>query len=99
MDGEIIYSLVGIAIFVVIVVITLRSGDTAELQTKKEKQYEIMSVYRTELRQALEPLLDDTLKTAKKKELLLKFSNELALNIFFDEEDIKETIYELSQEF
>lgn len=99
MDAELIYSLVGIAILSLIVYKTLKSDNTAQLQTKEEKQYEIMGMYRKQLREALDALNDDRLKTAKKKELLLKFSNELTLNIFFDDADAKEMILELSQEF
>lgn len=99
MDAELIYSIVGIGILALIIYKTLKNDDTAQLQTKEEKQYEIMGMYRKELKEALDTLDDDRLKTAKKKELLLKFSNELNLNIFFDETDAKEMILELSQEF
>jgi len=78
---------------------TLRSDTPKEIQTKEEKQYEIIGEYKKQLREALKPLNDEQDKTAKKRELLMKFNKELSLNIFFDEMDIKETISELSQEF
>ncbi len=99
MSAEIIYSLVGIVIFIIIIIMTLRSDTPKEIQTKEEKQYEIIGEYKKQLREALKPLNDEQDKTAKKRELLMKFNQELSMNIFFDEMDIKETISELSQEF
>ncbi|RLA77254.1 MAG: hypothetical protein DRG78_17720 [Epsilonproteobacteria bacterium] len=99
MSAEMIYSLVGIVIFIIIIIMTLRSDTPKEIQTKEEKQYEIIGEYKKQLREALKPLNDEQDKTAKKRELLMKFNKELSLNIFFDEMDIKETISELSQEF
>ena len=100
MDIELVYSLVGIVIFVIIIVVTLRSDVPSQIQSKEEKKYEIINGYKKQLREALEPLKNnDSLRVAKKKELLLKFTNELSLNIFFDQDENKEIISDLSQEF
>ena len=97
MDGETIYTLAGVAIFGVIVYFILKSDVSKEVQSKDERRYDIMNAYEKELREALEPVKDDEkARVAKKKELLKKFSDELALNIFFDEMDIKDIITELS---
>ncbi len=95
---EMIYSLVGIVILVIIVIVTLRSDSAAAIQTKEEKQYAIIDDYKKRLREALEPFGDDNKARAlKKKETLLIFSNELSTNIFFDQDEIREIISDLSQ--
>lgn len=97
MDGETIYTLAGVAIFGVIAYFVFRSDVSKEIQSKAEKQQQIINAYTVELREALEPIKDDKQAViAKKSELLKKFSDELALNIFFDEMDIKDIITELS---
>ena len=97
MDSETIYTLVGVAIFGVIAYLVLKSDVSKEVQSKDARRYDIMNSYEKELREALEPLKDnDKARLAKKSELLKSFSDELALNIFFDEMDIKDIITELS---
>lgn len=99
MDSEIIYSGLGIVIFVIIVVMTMRSNVVEIVQSKEEKRAEIINRYKYELQVALEPLLDDReAMVAKKSELLKKFSHELSLNIFFEKDELREIILELSQE-
>jgi len=99
MDSEIVYSLVGIVIFILIVIFTLRSGSINEVQTKEDKRYQIIGEYKKQLRVALEPLQNDKkAMIAKKSELLKKFSNELAMNIFFDNDEIREIIEDLSKD-
>ena len=99
MDSEIVYSFVGIVIFILIIIFTLRSGSISEVQTKEEKRYQIIGEYKKQLRTALEPLQNDKkAMMAKKSELLKKFSNELAMNIFFDNDEIREIIQNLSTE-
>ena len=98
MDAEIIYSLVGIIIFILIIIFTLKNDVTAQIQSKEEKQYEIINNYKKILKKSLEPLKDDDKARVKKKsELLMKFSDELALNIFFNKSEIKEIILDLSR--
>ena len=97
MDSEIIYTLMGVAIFGVIAYFVLQSDVSKEIQSKDERRCDIMNAYEKELREALEAIKDDEkARVSKKSELLKKFSDELVLNIFFDEMDIKDIITELS---
>jgi len=98
MDFETLYTLAGIGAFGAIVFFTLRNTETAKVQTKEEKKYEILSAYKKELREALELLDDNEAKIAKKKELLQKFNQELSMNIFFDAIDAKDLLVELAEE-
>lgn len=98
MDSELIYSAMGIVIFIIIIVITLRSNVVDIIQTKEQKKEEIINGYKQELQDALEPLQNDAkARVAKKNELLTRFNSELALNIFFDKDELREIILELSQ--
>ena len=98
MDNEMIYSAVGIFIFLIIVVLTMRSDVVNIVKSKKEKREEIIDGYIKELKEALEPLANDSdARVAKKSEMLQKFSSELSLNIFFDKDELREIILELSQ--
>ena len=100
MDVEIIYSLVGIVIFIIIVIVTLHSDGATEIQTKEEKQYAIIDTYKKQLREALEPLVNDKeARVIKKKELLLIFNNELSTNIFFDQTELRAIMSDLSQNY
>lgn len=99
MDSEIIYSIVGIVIFIIIVIMTMRSNVVEIVQSKEEKREDIINGYKKELRDALEPFKNDTkARLAKKSEMLQKFNAELSLNIFFDKDELREIILELSQE-
>ena len=99
MDSEIIYSAVGIVIFIIIVIMTMRSNVVEIVQSKEQKRADIINRYKQELKFALDPLMDDMdARVAKKGELLKKFSDELSLNIFFDKDELKKIILELSQE-
>ncbi|WP_373034608.1 hypothetical protein [Sulfurimonas sp.] len=98
MESEIVYSVIGIVIFIVIIVMTLRSDVVEIVQSKEEKRADIINGYKKELLEALEPLRDDTeARVAKKSEMLKKFSNELSLNIFFDKDELREIVLELSK--
>ncbi len=97
MDSEILYSAVGVGIFALIVFYTLKSDNTAKIQTKEEKSHEIVNNYRKVLREELTLLKDDKqAQLAKRKELLNKFNLELSTNIFFDAYEVREIIEELS---
>ncbi|EDZ62309.1 hypothetical protein SMGD1_0431 [Sulfurimonas gotlandica GD1] len=99
MDSEIIYSAVGIVIFIIIVIMTMRSNVVEIVQSKEEKRADIVNGYKKELQDALEPLKNDTdSRLAKKSEMLQRFNGELSLNIFFDKDELREIILELSQE-
>jgi len=98
-DSEIIYSVAGIVIFIAIVIMTMRSNVVEIVQSKEEKRADIINRYKKELKEELVLLQDDTnARVAKKSELLGKFNSELSLNIFFDKDELREIILELSQE-
>jgi peptidoglycan hydrolase CwlO-like protein len=98
MDSEIIYSLAGIVIFILIIIFTLRSDAANEIQSKEQKRQQIINEYKKQFRTALEALDGDRdAILAKKSELLKKFSDELSMNIFFDKEEIREIIQDLSK--
>jgi len=97
MDAESIYTLVGVAIFILFAYFTLKSDTAGKIQTKEEKRYEIISGYRAVLRKELAPLQNNREELLAKKVLLLKeFSDELSLNIFFDSLEIEEIIQDLA---
>lgn len=98
MDSEIIYSALGIVIFIIIIVMTMRTNVVEIVQSKEEKREEIIHGYKQELKVALESLTDKEDRIAKKSELLKKFSTELSLNIFFDKGELRDIISELSHE-
>lgn len=98
MDSEIIYSIVGIIIFIIIIIVTLKTDVSSQVRSKDEKRAEIISEYKKQLNNALEKLPDNKEKrVSKKNELLKKVSDELALNIFFDKDEIREIISDLSK--
>ncbi len=99
MDIEYIYTVVGALIFIVILIVVLKSDVTKQVQSKEEKRYEIISKYRAQLNKELAPLKDDKeAYIAKKNQLLKIFSDELSLNIFFDKSEISEIIMDLAQD-
>ena len=99
MDFEIVYALVFVGLFGVVAYFTLRTR-TTEAQTKEQKRYEIMSAYKKELSQELKALgSDKEAVRAKKTQLLKKFSDELSRNIFFEEVEIKEIIFDILEEY
>jgi len=97
MDSEIIYSIFGIFVFIIIIVLVMRNKEVVISRSQEEKMDEVISNYKNKLQIILGTLEGD--KRVKKKEKLLgQISNELALNIYFDEDDIREAIKELSKE-
>ncbi|MDY0232863.1 MAG: hypothetical protein RBS11_02410 [Sulfurimonas sp.] len=97
MDSEIIYSVFGIIVLVIIIFLVLRSKEAVPTRSQEEKKEEILLNYKQKIRNILTPL-DGDARVEKKKKLLGQISNELALNIYFDEDDIREIILELSKE-
>lgn len=70
-----------------------------EVKSKAQKRNEIVSEYKSQLQDALKALEDDNQAKLEKKSSLLKtYSDELARNIFFDNDEIREIILELSKE-
>ena len=99
MDYELIYAVLGIIVFIIIIYFTLRQNEPQIVKTKDEKRAEIISKYKEELKETLEVFQNDNKNKIAKKTLLLKqFSAELSRNIFFDNDEIREIIQELSQE-
>lgn len=98
MDGEILYSIIGIVGFVIVIVFTLRSGDSKfEAKSKKQKKEELIAEYKEKLASALESIADDReARIAKKTQLIKQYSEELSRNIFFDADEVKEIVVELS---
>ena len=97
MDAELLYSIVGILGFIGVAVITLRSG--GDVKTKEEKKAEIITGYKELLKKSLHDFdKEDKMRKDKKIMLLREFSQELSMNIFFDKDEIKEIILELSAE-
>lgn len=99
MDNEIIYALTGIVVLLLVIIFTLKNTPKKQVKAKEEKRYEIINDYKNKLREALAPLENNKeAMLAKKSELLKKFSHELSLNIFFDKNEIREIVLELSKE-
>ena len=96
MDYETLYTAVGVVGFGVIAFFTFRNKESSRVQTKDEKKYEILSGYKKEMREKLSSLENQDEKSKLKKELLMKYNQELALNIFFDEIDAKDMLNELA---
>ena len=99
MDSELVYSMVGIVGFLIVIYLTLRSANKKiNVKTKGRKKDEIVSEYKTKLRSALAELSNDQEARLHQKTLLIKeYNNELSRNIFFDENEVKEIVVELSQ--
>ena len=96
MDNELIYNLIGFTIFAVVAFFILKSTRVEDTNTKDVKRDKIINGYKKELRNALYSLSDDNARIAKKKELLLKISDELSRNIFFEQIEIQEIILDLA---
>ena len=99
MDAELVYTLVGIGIFVVIAFFILRNTGLSDVNTKDKKRDDILNGYKKELYDSLTPLKSDKdARVAKKKELLKRYSDELSRNIFFEEIEIREIILDLADD-
>ena len=98
MDGEILYSTLGIVGFIIIIWLTLRSGSPkVEAKTKAKKKEEIISEYKEKLANALENIGNDKeLRIATKTRLIKEYNDELSRNIFFDAKEVQEIILSLS---
>ncbi len=86
--------------FIGVIVIVFRRGDeTKNIKTKGEKRVEIITTYKKALQESLKDFdKDDKVRKDKKIMLLREYSYELSRNIFFDNDEIKEIILELSGE-
>jgi len=97
MDSEVIYSIFGIVVFIIIIILVLRSKEVVINRSQEDKKDEVVLNYKHKLQNILNTLEGEE-RVLKKKKLLGQISNELALNIYFDEDDIREAIKELSKE-
>ena len=98
MDNEIIYSIIGIITLILVIIATLKGDKNQSIKTKEQKRAEILTEYRDILQKAIDPLKNDKKAIlAKKTSLLKKFSDELSRNIFFDKDEIRSIILELSK--
>ena len=98
MDTPILYSISGIIVLFIVIIITFQSSKKSKksIKTKSQKRAEILDAYRSELKDALSESKEEN-RVAVKTALLKKFNQELSMNIFFDKEEIKEIIYELNK--
>jgi len=104
---DIVLLVIGAIILLVILVLYIlisanakpdSSASKQTVKTKKEKRAEILAQYKEELIEELKPLQHDKEALLKKKAVVLKrFSNELSRNIFFDNDEVKEIILELTK--
>lgn len=100
MESEIILSIIGIFILIIVIFITLRktNTDTDKTRTTKDKKIEIINGYKKRLKDELQKLNGDEEAIKHKKSVLLKeFNMELARNIFFDKDEIRDVILDLSR--
>lgn len=97
MDGEVIYSIFGVIAILVIGYKVLGSSSKPKAKTKLQKRAEIIEQYKKSLAESLEEFSDDKEGRMKQKSSLLQgYSTELSQNIFFDNDEIREIILELS---
>lgn len=98
MDLEVVYSLIGIVGFILIIFFTLRAGGSKfDVKTKTKKKQEIIDEYKSKLEDALKDIAEDKkLRVERKTTLLKEYSSELSRNIFFDENEVREIVRELS---
>ena len=100
MESEIIYSIVGIVVLITVIFITLRktNTDTDKIRTTENKKIDIINGYKKRLKDELQMLNGDKEATKRRKSVLLKeFNMELARNIFFDKDEIRDVILDLSR--
>jgi len=98
MDSEVIYTLVGITIFLVVAFIIFKSDVKSTVSDEEVTKKKIIDGYKKELYEAILPLKDNKEKrVSEKTRLLKKFNDELNRNIFFDTVEIKEYILDIAE--
>jgi len=100
MDSEVLYSIFGVLGLSFVAYMTLRAGPKQSTAKSKEERYlETVNKYKVTLQKSLEDYdKDDEARKAKKIMILREYSEELHFNIFFDEDEAKKIIGELSGE-
>ena len=98
MGHEITYKILGIIVFMLILYKFIADGITVKEQPKEDKKNQIIDDYKQQIKEALAPLENDNQKRLQKKQELLKvITDELSRNIFFDADENREIIQELSR--
>ena len=98
MDTKVIFSLFVITVLIIVIIITLKQTNTNQVRTKANKKIDIIDGYKKRLHDDLVLLNGDQEAIKSKKSILLKeFNIELSRNIFFDKDEIRELILELSK--
>ncbi len=98
MDTEVIFSLFAIAVLIIVIVITFKQTNTNQVRSKANKKIDIINGYKKRLHDELLLLNGDQEAIKNKKSALLKeFNMELSRNIFFDKDEIREVILDLSR--
>ena len=98
MDTEIIFSLIAITVLIIVIVITLKQTSTNKVRSTGNKKIDIINGYKKRLHDELLLLNGNQEAIKSKKNTLFKeFNMELSRNIFFDKDEIREVILELSQ--
>lgn len=99
MDAEILYALLGIFGFVLVIMwILFSSKPSSSIKTQAIKKSEIIFEYTQKLEKALKECKDNKeLRIETKKVCMKEYSNELARNIFFDADEVREILQELSK--
>ncbi len=99
MDNEIIYAIVGIVILIGIIILIFSSAKPVKAKNPVQTKQDIINRYKKQLNDELTLFKDDKkARISKKNEMLKKINGELALNIYFDKNEIREVILELSKE-
>ncbi len=100
MDTELIYNMIAVVIFGVVSFFIVRSSNTRDVNSKSKNKDDIVDAYKKELYDTLSALDNDKkARVIKKKELLLKISDELSRNIFFEQVEIREIILDLADNY
>ncbi len=98
MDSKIIFTLFAIVVLIIVIIITFKQAGNSKVRPKANKKRDIVDGYKKRLHDELLALNGDKEAIKSKKSALLKeFNAELSRNIFFDKEEIREAILELSQ--
>lgn len=98
MEKEIILSIIGIIILIIVIFITLRKKNTDKIRPTENKKIDIINGYKKRLKDELQMLNRDKKAIKNKKSVLLKeFNMELSRNIFFDKDEIRDVILDLSR--
>jgi hypothetical protein len=98
MDPITLFSIISIFILALILFYTLAQSETKAPKSAGDKKREIIDNYKKQLKNALLPFQGDAEAIKRKKsELLKEISNELARNIFFDQDEMRIVIQELIQ--